>query len=85
METFDYTVRAENGIHARPAGLLVTHARNQTCRITIQCREKEADAKRLISVMGLGARQGDLLRFTIEGDEERSCRDSLMAFCQEHL
>ncbi len=85
METFEYQVKAENGIHARPAGLLVTYARNQPCRVTVRCGEKEADAKRLIAVMGLGAKQGDMLSFCIEGEEEQACRDGLLDFCREHL
>lgn len=85
MEIFEYTVRVENGIHARPAGLLVTHVRTLPCRITVTCGEKKADAHRLISVMGLGARQGDTLRFLLEGEDEAGCAKSLMAFCREHL
>ena len=36
MKTFDYTVKDELGIHARPAGLLVKEAKNFTSKITIK-------------------------------------------------
>ena len=41
MKTFDYTVKDELGIHARPAGLLVKEAKNFTSKITIKKGEKE--------------------------------------------
>ena len=85
MKTFEYTLKAENGLHARPAGLLVTHAKNSPCRILIRCKGKEADAKRLISVMGLGAKQGDVLSFTLEGVQEEESLKQLQAFCREQL
>ena len=44
MKTFDYTVKDELGIHARPAGLLVKEAKNFTSKITIKKGEKEVDA-----------------------------------------
>ena len=40
MKTFDYTVKDELGIHARPAGLLVKEAKNFTSKITIKKGEK---------------------------------------------
>ena len=46
MKTFDYTVKDELGIHARPAGLLVKEAKNFTSKITIKKGEKEVDATR---------------------------------------
>ena len=36
MKTFDYTVKDELGIHARPAGLLVKEAKNLTSKINIK-------------------------------------------------
>ena len=56
MKTFDYTVKDELGIHARPAGLLVKEAKNFTSKITIKKGEKEVDATRVMAVMALGYR-----------------------------
>ena len=56
MKTFDYTVKDELGIHARPAGLLVKEAKNFTSKITIKKGEKEVDATRVMAVMALGVK-----------------------------
>lgn len=85
MQSFTYTLRTEHGIHARPAGLLVNEARTHPCTITLRLGEKTADAKRLIAVMGLGAKQGDSLTFEIEGEGEENCRTALEEFCGTHL
>ena len=51
MKTFDYTVKDELGIHARPAGLLVKEAKNFTSKITIKKGEKEVDATRVMACL----------------------------------
>jgi len=85
MESFEYTVTAEHGLHARPAGLLVNHARTLSCRVQVKCGEKQADATRIIALMGLGAVRGDTLTFVLTGEDEKGCAASLAAFCREHL
>ena len=56
MKKINYTVAAESGIHARPAGLLVKQAASFKSDIKILNEEngKEADLKRLMAVMALG-------------------------------
>lgn len=36
MKTFDYTIKDELGIHARPAGLLVKEAKNSLPNVPLQ-------------------------------------------------
>ena len=56
MKKINYTVTAEAGIHARPAGLLVKKAASFKSNIKIlhEQRGSEADLKRLMAVMALG-------------------------------
>ncbi len=58
MKFFTYRVEGKNGIHARPAGALVNAAKSFHSDITIKKGDRDADAKRLFSVMSLGAREG---------------------------
>ena len=51
MKTFEYTIKDELGIHARPAGLLVKKAASYASTIMIGKGEKSADAKRIFGVM----------------------------------
>ena len=58
METFQYTITDEIGIHARPAGELAKLAKEFQSKITIKTETKQADAERLMAVMALGIRHG---------------------------
>ena len=74
MTTFDYTVKDELGIHARPAGLLVKEAKNFTSKITIKKGEKEVDATRVMAVMALGVKQGETVTVNVGPSyTSRSC------------
>ncbi len=70
MKFFTYKVDGKNGIHARPAGALVNTAKGFSSNITIKNGNRDADAKRLFSVMSLGAKKGDELSFFINGVDE---------------
>ena len=53
MKEFTYTIKDEQGIHARPAGELVKAAAAYPCKVTISKDGKEVDAKRILGVMML--------------------------------
>lgn len=54
MKSFDYTIKDEIGIHARPAGLLVKCAAEFSSAVTISKGEKNADAKKTFCGYGIG-------------------------------
>ena len=78
MISFFRTVKDEHGIHARPAGVLVNCAKKFSSEITVKKGDKEANAKRLLSVMGLGAKHGETLEFIIEGNDEKEAETKLL-------
>lgn len=80
MQKFEFTVTDENGIHARPAGLLVKEAQKLSSEISIACREKGADAKKLFALMSLGAKCGDILTVTVSGINEKADAAALYRF-----
>lgn len=71
MEKILYKISDENGIHARPAGLIVNTAKKYTSKVTLVRSGKTADAKKLFAVMGLGIACGDEIEIVAEGDDER--------------
>lgn len=83
MREFFYTVEDPNGMHARPAGRLATFAKQFDAEIRVFYNEKEADAKRLLSLMSLGAVSGSVLRFCVTGTDEEETAESLLRFCKE--
>ncbi|MBE6828837.1 MAG: HPr family phosphocarrier protein [Ruminococcaceae bacterium] len=85
MKTFTYTIKDENGIHARPAGLLVKCAQGLHSTVNITLNGKTADSKRLFSVMSLNAKQNDTVTFQVEGKDELADCTALKAFCQSNL
>ncbi len=74
MASFTHVIKDEQGIHARPAGLLVKGLQGFSSQIFIQKGEKKADGKKLFAVMALAAKKGDEIVFSAEGDDaEQAC------------
>lgn len=85
MKEFIFKIQDKNGLHARPAGLLAASAKSFSSQILVECAGKEADAKRLLSLMALGATTGKELRFKITGDDEERAYDAIKSICYEKL
>lgn len=68
------------GIHARPASQLVKKVSEFESSITITKGDKSADARKLIAVMGLGAKHNDEITITIEGSDEEKAFEELKVF-----
>lgn len=87
MKKINYTVTAEAGIHARPAGLLVKKAASFKSNIKIlhDQRGSEADLKRLMVVMALGVKKGDRIVLSVDGEDEEEAADALEAFLKENF
>ena len=79
MKEFSYIVKSKNGIHARPAGKIVNLAKGFNSTIKIYNNQREADAKRLLSIMGLGATYGTTLVFKIEGKDENEAENEMLS------
>ncbi len=73
------------GLHARPAGMLVKAAAAYQSSITITAPTGTADAKRIMAVMRLAAKQGHELTITIDGADEVAAAEGLKAFLAENL
>ena len=85
MKEFNYKIKDPVGIHARPAGELVKKAMEFKSSITIKKGEKAADAKKIFSVMTLGAVQNDELVILVEGEDEADAFNSIKNFFEEKL
>ena len=85
MKEYRWTVMAENGMHARPAGTLASSLKSLSFEVRVRCGDKEVDGKRLLSLMGLGATRGSELIFTVIGGDEDAALDVIRRFCREHL
>ena len=80
MTKFNYVVTDEMGIHGRPAGVLVKECTKFKSTISLNCKGKSADAKKIMAVMSLGAKKGDNVEVSIDGADEATAKTALQTF-----
>ncbi len=85
MKITEYTVTDPDGIHARPAGLLVKEASKFSSQITISSSGRSADAKRIFAVMGLTVKKGQTIEIKCEGSDEEEASDAIMQFLKANM
>lgn len=85
MKQFTYRIQDPSGLHARPAGALATFAKQFSADVRISANGKDADAKRLLALMTLGAVTGTELVFSVTGEDEERAAAELEQFCRDRL
>ena len=87
MKKFEYKIKDELGIHARPAGVLVKKAASFQSKIIIKNlkNQKSADADKIFGVMGLMIKGGDDVEILIDGPDEDAAYKELKVFFEENL
>lgn len=69
-----------NGIHARPASLLVKEINKFKCKSVIKKGEKTVNAKEILAIMSLGIKQGDAITITFYGEDEKEALKAVEKF-----
>ncbi len=85
MKNFEYIIKDELGIHARPAGLLVKLVKNFQSSVLIASKGASADARKLMAVMALGITKGAQVTVTAEGEDEEAVIKEIEKFFRENL
>ena len=85
MKEFTHVIADPLGLHARPAGMLVNACAGYASAVTITAPTGKADAKRLMAVMRLAAKQGMELTVSVDGADEEKAAAELQAFLQANL
>lgn len=85
MKSFEYVIKDKLGIHARPAVMVVNAAKAFQSQVVLDKNGKTADAKRVMAVMGLAAKQGDTLIVRVEGEDEEAAAAAMQAFFENTL
>lgn len=65
----DVLLRNEVGLHARPAALLARTLTGLTAEVTVRFGDREANARSVLALMGMGARKGDRLTVSASGPD----------------
>lgn len=80
------TIGSSVGLHARPASLFVQAAGRQGVEVRISKNgSPPADARSILSVLALDARNGDEVELTAEGDGAEAALDELAALLERDL
>ena len=85
MKSFEYTITDPVGIHARPAGILVKEIKKYTSTVTVAKGDKAVNALKLMALMGMGIKQGDTVKVTVEGADEEAAATAIEAFFKANL
>ena len=85
MQSFMYTVKIPLGMHARHAGMLVKAVSEFDSAVTVTREGKSADGRRILALMGLGVKQGDLIRVDVEGPDEDVAAVKLKRYIWENF
>ena len=79
------TIGSKSGLHARPAAIFVQRAKGFQSQITLSKNEKTANAKSILSVLTLGAAQGDQVILKVNGDDAEIASGELASLLEEDL
>ena len=85
MKEFKHVIQDPMGLHARPAGMLVKACAGYASKVTLTAPTGTADAKRLMGIMRLAAKQGMELTVTVDGADEEKAAAELKAFLEANL
>ena len=85
MKQFSYVIKDKEGIHARPAGIVVAEAKKFTSNVTIENKGKSADLKRIFGVMSLCVKANEEVVVKVEGADEEACAKALEKAFKENL
>lgn len=77
MKQFSYVIKDKEGIHARPAGIVVAEAKKYASNFTITNKGKSADLKRIFGVMALCVKCGEEIVVKVEGPDEDAAAEAI--------
>ena len=76
MPSITVTIQNDVGLHARPAALFVETSKKFQSDINVKFNGREANAKSILQILGLGANQGSEINIHAEGED---AEDTLIA------
>jgi phosphotransferase system HPr (HPr) family protein len=80
-ETKDVKIEIPEGVHLRVAAKVVEICREGNSKVYLSCRDcPQADACSVLSVLLLGASQGDVVTISAEGHDAKEVVDKLSGY-----
>ena len=85
MKTFEYMIKDEVGLHARPAGMLAKESKKYESKVTVNKDGKSVEATKLMALMGLAVKCGDTVKVEVSGAEEETAFEAMKQFFENNL
>lgn len=85
MQEKTVVLGSKAGLHARPAAVFVQKAKEFESQITVSKDGKTANGKSILSIITLGAKQGDQVVLKINGDDAQMAMQQLVPLLEEDL
>ena len=86
MATSEVAIGSSVGLHARPASIFVQAATATGVAVTIaKAGGNPVDARSILGVMALGAKNGEVVTLSADGDGADAALDSLVALLERDL
>ena len=85
MISKDYIITAAEGIHARPATNLIKLAKKYKSVVRLNKGEKNVLLNSMLNILTIGAKGGDTITITIEGEDEVDAAQAIDIFFTEEL
>ena len=73
--TMDLVLTNDVGLHARPAAMLARAVAELDAEVVVRLGDQQADARSVLALLGLAARQGDRLEVTARGPQAQAALD----------
>ena len=85
MISKDYLILAPDGIHARPATALLKLTRQFKSTVHLSKGQKTVRLNSMLNLLSLGAKFGETLTVTVEGDDEAELQKTISHFFNDLL
>jgi phosphocarrier protein HPr len=86
MATRQVSIASSVGLHARPASLFVQAATVTGLPVTVAKEGRDpVDARSILAVMALGAKHGEVVTLTAEGEGAEAALDTLVELLSRDL
>ena len=85
MAEITVTLQHPTGLHARPAALFVQTASRFRSQIEVQANGKTVNAKSMMAILSLGARQGTALTLRAEGEDAEAALAALKELVESNF
>ncbi len=77
MSEINVIITNPTGLHARPAAMFVQKAASFKSKVRVRGNGKEADAKSILAIMGMGLAKDSEITLVAEGEDHEECLAAL--------